>query len=100
MSDDKQAQRFRTAVENNEYAEYELGDGFVLETDERAGGMFHPSIVPSQNHVPDLNRHGHYDCEAIDEIKDELNEIILFDEVVWDDANEMYVPYSVSLVEA
>lgn len=41
----QETQNFIEAVENDEYAEYEIGDGFVLITDWEGDGSFNPYVV-------------------------------------------------------
>ena len=42
---DEETQNFVEAVQNDEYAEYELEDGFILITDWEGDGLFDPYVV-------------------------------------------------------
>lgn len=42
---EEEAQNFVEAAQNNEYAEYELGDGFTIITDWEGNGDFLPYVV-------------------------------------------------------
>ena len=56
---DEETQNFVEASQNDEYAEYELDDGFVLITDWEGDGMFNPYVV-----LPD----GYEDEDRVDNL--------------------------------
>lgn len=68
-----ETENFVRAVENDEYAEYELDDGFVLITNWEGDGMFNPYVV-----LPDE----HHDDEFVDALLNtEAGHFMDFDDV-------------------
>lgn len=84
-------QEFKEAVENDAFAEYDLGEGFYLITDWEGDGAFYPYVVPPKNYVRDESD------EELEEVLDELNEVITFHDIEWDRNNELFVPISAKL---
>ena len=78
-------ENFKKAIEEDEYAEFELGDGYVLITDHEFDGTFNPYIHPPEDD----------DGENIQKVDDMLCEADIFEVtgMEWDDANEVYRPY-------
>lgn len=87
---------FKQMVQLDEYAEYELNDGFVLVTDWEGSGsedpmdVFMPYVVPPEGHT--LER----DCDVFDH---ELSKVVEFRELEVDETNNLYRLVEPSLVE-
>jgi hypothetical protein len=77
-------ERFLAAVKDDEYAEYELGDGYTLVTDWEGDGSFNPYVVP-----PDGD-----DGTNQQRVSDLLTEVQAFDvfHVEYSTANGVYYP--------
>ena len=70
----EETQNFVDAVQNDEYAEYELEDGFVLITDWEGDGMFNPWVV-----VPETFENE--DGALMNLIEEETDHFMSFDEL-------------------
>lgn len=69
----EKAQQFVEAVQNDEYAEYAIGDNFVLITDWEGDGSFHPYVVLPHQYTDR--------SEVVDILLEEAGEFLTFSDV-------------------